>query len=93
MGDREKRLRCAGAIDYNLNHWATSVDFQANMKVFKNGQLLDCSNDINNLAAATPYMNRADAYIGKSNWNDAVFRGIIEDLKIYGTVLTAAKIQ
>jgi hypothetical protein len=38
-------------------------------------------------------MDRAEAFIGKSNWgHDAIFRGVIEDFRIYRTVLPDAQV-
>lgn len=74
-----------------MNHWAVTYHNDGTHRVFKNGVLLDCGNyELDQYSGSIPYMKRNSAYIGKSNWNsDRVFKGVIEDLRVYKTVLGA----
>lgn len=63
------------------------------MKVYRDGNALECRNDVNNIklgASYHPYL-RANSFIGKSNWgSDWLFKGFIEELRIYRSEFTAA---
>jgi hypothetical protein len=62
-------------------------------KIYKNGALVK-SCDNTNQGAGLPETTRFNAYIGKSNWNDALYKGQMAQLLVLdGTEVDASDVQ
>ncbi len=72
-----------GAWDF----WTVTFD-GSNCKIYKNNSLIKT---VANTKKPRSGVVRNNAYIGKSNWNDAAFEGGISDLAIYNRILTSAE--
>ena len=64
-----------------LNEWqhaVATVDDSSVMKVYRNGQLMGSM--IGHLPRTR---SRVNQFVGRSNWNDAYFDGMMDDLRVY----------
>jgi hypothetical protein len=81
-------LVAPGAIE--LNKWqffAVTLDEQGHAAIFKNGQLL-ASGTVN----APRNLSRTKDYVGKSNWANPDFAGLLGDFAVYNKALTPDRI-
>jgi hypothetical protein len=76
-----------------MDHWAVAEQLDGDVIIWRNGERAECPRVAGDFSDRTPWMDRAEAFIGKSNWgHDAIFRGVIEDFRIYRTVLPDAQV-
>ncbi len=79
------RVTAAGAIE--LNKWqmfTVTCDENGSSKIYKNGQLITSGTTF-----CPSAVTRTNNYIGKSNWNDALYKGYMDDVRIYSYILTS----
>ncbi len=78
--------------DIPLNTWthvAGVLDQDLTGRLFINGQMVASGK----ATALPPTVARANGFIGKSNWPDALLDGALTDLRIWNVARTAAEIQ
>ncbi len=78
--------------DIPLNTWthvAGVLGTDLNARLFINGQMVASGK----ATALPPTVARANGFIGKSNWPDALLDGSLADLRIWNVARTAAEIQ
>ena len=71
---------------WTLNEWqhvTATVNSQGVMRLYRNGQMLGTSN-----GHVPTNDTRTNQYIGKSNWGDALFDGMMDDIRVYDRDLT-----
>lgn len=75
-----------------LDMWqlfTVSLDAAGNAKIYKNGALIQSGT-----TSPTASIIRTNNYIGQSNWsNDSYYQGVIDDVRIFNTVLSITEIQ
>merc|ERR1711998_323734 len=91
-GTRSSVQRCKSNNFWTNNvwtHFCVTMSADTSKKIYKNGNLVQtCTN--RNAEAGLPETTRHNAYIGKSNWNDALYKGQMARLMIMdGTEITA----
>jgi hypothetical protein len=70
-------------------HFAATVDSGGNAVIYKNGSVVGAGR-----TAAPRNITRVNNYIGKSNWGvDAYYKGGMDDVRIYGRVLSENEIK
>ena len=92
----------AGIDNNNWQHLVITVDADRNVEFYKNGVQLDryvAGNDAawnigwSTISQAIPYVERTSNFIGKGNWPDALYSGLMDDLRIYNYALSSDDIQ
>lgn len=83
------RITATGAIA--LNTWqmfTMTVDASGNTILYKNGVVVGSGT-----TGVPNNVTRVNNYIGKSNWSDAYYQGIMDEVRIYSYPLTQTQIQ
>ena len=76
---------------WTLNEWqhiVATVDQSSVMKIYRNGQLMG-----SRLGHLPRNMARVNQYIGKSNWPDAYFDGMMDDLRVYDRAINQDEVS
>lgn len=88
-GSSNGLVTAANAI--SLNSWqmlTVTVDRLGNVKLFKNGQLIQTG------TSKPSSVSRTNNYIGRSNWSaDEYYQGYMDDIRIYNYNLSDADVQ
>ena len=92
----------AGMANNNWQHLVITVDADRHVEFYKNGVQLDryvADRDAawnlgwTTISQAIPYVERTSNFIGKGNWPDALYSGLMDDIRIYNHALSSDDIQ
>ena len=77
---------------WSLNEWqhaVAAVDESGVMKLYRNGEMRG-----SNAGHLPQGVTRSQQFLGRSNWaNDAYFKGMMDDLRIYGRALSLDEVS
>lgn len=62
-------------------------------EVWRDGEKIECPFANKNFDGLADEIVRTNSYVGKSNWNDALFHGIITDLRVFTEALNPTEIK
>lgn len=77
-----------GAGSQEWNHWFVTYNMSnSNTRMYRNGQL------IKNDTLVGPYNGTGPVYIGSTTWGGNYFDGVIDEVMIYGQLLSALQVD